>query len=432
MSFEVQCGSCHERFTPEQDSGIVACPHCQTKVLLPGHLPAESAPTDAQPSATGAEPGASGPTSGNASLSDSHASVKPDSAVLFPGLPGDGGPPSDVAVPVFEEADAPPGTSDISPSAVLRGFADADPSPLEEASDLTGTAIPPTETDFRQRSEDAAQRSEVGVQTSEVADQRPETSHPSPLATHDAHETERGVSRFLFMLLVGYAAAVTVILIWLLFWHRGNQLENLPDVDPNPQGYIVPENAPMPVGHTLEFGETGRFGSLEITPLKVTRGPAEEVVPGVGETVETGPVLKLWLRIRNVSDDQTFRPFGRELLLMQGKSKQREQPGANIFVCRVEEKRADGHRVFVFQQKDSYFVELRGQQIDRTLGPHEEYTTFLATTEQGIDELSGPLVWRVHFRKGYNPKTKHGVTTLIEVPFDSDVIHVETTDDASR
>ena len=29
-----------------------------------------------------------------------------------------------------------------------------------------------------------------------------------------------------------------------------------------------------------------------------------------------------------------------------------------------------------------------------------------------------PLVWRVHFRKGYSPKN-YGVTTVIEVAFES-------------
>jgi hypothetical protein len=62
---------------------------------------------------------------------------------------------------------------------------------------------------------------------------------------------------------------------------------------------------------------------------------------------------------------------------------------------------------------------MNGQNLDRVLKPGEVVETFVATTPEQIETLSGRLVWRVHFRKGYNPTSHRGVTTLIEVLFQS-------------
>ena len=44
--------------------------------------------------------------------------------------------------------------------------------------------------------------------------------------------------------------------------------------------------------------------------------------------------------------------------------------------------------------------------------------TFIPS-EEDARNLSGDLVWRFQFRKGYNPTSKRGVTTLIDVRFNS-------------
>jgi hypothetical protein len=221
----------------------------------------------------------------------------------------------------------------------------------------------------------------------------------------------RGVPGFLFVLLAGYACAVTIALIWL-WWTRGrvHPLESLPDLVPKTAAYVIEESTPLPPEHTLRLGETRRFGNLEVTPLRVTRGPVMVVSVSDGDeespNVESGmPVLKLWLRIRNVSDDQTIRTF----------------------VCRADQKRRDGDRVLVYYlTREERELALQGQQADRELGPGETYETFIATSERGIEELNGDLVWRVHFRKGLNPASRRGVTTLIEVTFHSDAIQEES------
>ena len=48
----------------------------------------------------------------------------------------------------------------------------------------------------------------------------------------------------------------------------------------------------------------------------------------------------------------------------------------------------------------------------------------MPTCEADFSELTGDLVWRVHFRKGYGPKGR-GVTTVFEVHFASKDIQNE-------
>ena len=75
----------------------------------------------------------------------------------------------------------------------------------------------------------------------------------------------------------------------------------------------------------------------------------------------------------------------------------------------------------------SWEWNLKGQNINQEkkpqeLKPGESFETYVATNEQGIDDLKGDLVWRLQIRKGYNPKSRRGVTTLIEVVFNSSQI----------
>ena len=75
---------------------------------------------------------------------------------------------------------------------------------------------------------------------------------------------------------------------------------------------------------------------------------------------------------------------------------------------------------------------LKGQKLDQGLKPGDKIVTYLPSAEEGIDELKGQLVWRVHLRKGINSKSGWGVTTLIEVEFHSDAIEDETVDEKVR
>ena len=72
--------------------------------------------------------------------------------------------------------------------------------------------------------------------------------------------------------------------------------------------------------------------------------------------------------------------------------------------------------------------DLNDQNIERGLKPGDEFETYLPSREVEPDELTGQLIWRVHLRKGLNPKTGWGITTLIEVEFHSDEIEDKAVD----
>lgn len=261
----------------------------------------------------------------------------------------------------------------------------------------------------------------------------PDSTEVAPAAAPAAAEKaapakqHKGPSQLAYLIMAGYASAIT--LLFAYFWYtrgRIHPLESLPDVArPKVGSVLVPEDAPMPRGHTLKIGDTQQFGNLKVTVMKVTRGPMKLKPMWGGGSFATQDVLRLWLRIENVSDDQHIMPFGRKLMLLRGTPQGREEQTANIFVCRASQKKRGGHLVLMHLLDDEWEVE--GQHIDRELSPGEEYTTFLSTRELDPDELSkGDLVWRVHIRKGYNPESKRGVTTVFEVTFNANEIQKES------
>ncbi len=257
------------------------------------------------------------------------------------------------------------------------------------------------------------------------------------------YRKQKVVPQRLFTLTLTYAVAATILVAMLLYAkYLGDphQLESLPDLKPPVKNdeialQLVPENATLPAGHTLKLGEPGRrFGNVLVTPLRVTRGPLEfEHYTGDATRTRTpsADVLKLHLRFENVSDDQTFEPLDQKLLLTRVGGKTSESPmRANNFVSRVDQKQTDGERVLIYDMPPSWEWNLKGQNINQeaqpqNLKPGESFETYVATNEQGINSLKGDLVWRLQLRKGYNPKSYRGVTTLIEVLFNSDQIQAE-------
>lgn len=229
--------------------------------------------------------------------------------------------------------------------------------------------------------------------------------------------------------LISYASAATLALIYLFVTMSTadpHQLESLPDVPPLKEGEtmsrVIP-SADMPAGHTLSLGEAQRYGNIRVEPLRVTREPIEFAhfsgQAGAGKPA-TSPVLKLWVRFTNVSSDQTIAPLDAGLLYARTlRDSGRFQ--ANQFVCRASEKTDDGEQVLVFDHPPTSEWDLVGQQLGTPLAPGESIEIFIPTEESGLDALSGELVWRMHFRKGYSPKG-FGVTTVVEVVFDSSQI----------
>jgi hypothetical protein len=258
------------------------------------------------------------------------------------------------------------------------------------------------------------------------------TTHPTP---------EGGPSRLAWQLLLTYASLMTLAALflgWQLWRRPSRDLLDLPDLAPpaKKDGRVttliyVPAGKPLLSGHQLDVGESRRFGSLEITPLGVSRGPLrfEYFDPLVDRNEvrrePSGEVLQLHLRVKNVSADQTFIPFDRHLVYARETNRREEgQFKANNLVW----NRADPEETVLYLydlSPDSDWI-VAGQNLDRELAPGESIDVFLPSTEPVPDELPEELVWRFHFRKGYNRRSLRGVTTVAEVCFRRQQISEET------
>ncbi|RLS58067.1 MAG: hypothetical protein DWH91_03010 [Planctomycetota bacterium] len=234
-----------------------------------------------------------------------------------------------------------------------------------------------------------------------------------------------GNSRTVLIALGGYALVVTALCLYLLTQvakaRSENKLESLPDVR---QVLNIPINSQLPAGHTLALGEKQRFGNLLVEPLRVTTGPLEVVHFSERDktTIMKSQVLKLWVRLTNESKDQAFIPLDRQLVFKR--HFRDDVCFANNFVVPASKKASGGPVVFVYDHPETSEWDLSGQDLGKTLGPGESWETYIPTTEDGLEELQGELLWRVHVRKGLSPKGG-GVTTLVEVAFHDDQIQNE-------
>lgn len=239
-----------------------------------------------------------------------------------------------------------------------------------------------------------------------------------------------GRSQLMWLVLISYASAITLALLFLLFRDatskpQPHQLESLPDVAPLKEGQFLhyPVEAPLPPGHVLPLGEKQRLGNIEIEPLRVTKEPVE-FVHYTGDRKKqkpaSGEVLKLWLRLTNVSQDQQIAPLDAELLFTR-KLASDGRLVANNFVYRREDKDENGPFVFVFDHPLTSDWDLAGQQLGHVLEPGESVEVYIPSDEAGLAQLSGECLWRIHFRKGFSP-AGNGVTTLVDVAFSTDEV----------
>jgi hypothetical protein len=236
---------------------------------------------------------------------------------------------------------------------------------------------------------------------------------------------------FACKLAISYASAITLACLYLayLLFQRSSNLD-LPDLAPPAKSpnrvttlLYVPFQTALPHSHRLALGESGRFGSIRVTPLRVTRGPLEFdfLDPGAGEVrPPSRPVLKLHLRLENVSAEQVFAPLDRHLVFAkEPDARHFGRFKANNLLCAEECRLRPERHVLVYDLSPESQWTVRDENLDQELKPGDSIDAFIPTTEEGWEELSGSLVWRVHLRKGYNPTSFRGVTTLIEIQFQS-------------
>jgi hypothetical protein len=270
------------------------------------------------------------------------------------------------------------------------------------------------------------------------------TDASPPVSTTDTTITEKPIvsptkpddsvriSKSLFLLMLSYLIAVTLGFGYLLYQWKTLDfgLEALPDPVPLKNAsrstgfYLIPMDTELPNGHHLRIGDSRRFGNIQVTVLKVTRGPIRFVhfaEKNKKTRLPSAPVLKLWLKFENVSQDQQIAPLDDQLLFARS-GKDRTNYRSNQFVCRLSEKsHRDGKRVIAYDHRIGSEWDLADLPLDKPLQPGESREYYVPTCENDLDQLTGDLVWRVHFRKGYSRSGK-GVTTLFEVTFNSDDI----------
>jgi len=284
-------------------------------------------------------------------------------------------------------------------------------SPAGAASDVADQPIPPT----GEPSDPLLAMTSSGPSSGPAA----RTVTRTPQAAPDR-------SFLLIIFLATYAVTTTAALLYLYLRVRGmggsGQLESLPDIKPlkdNRVQFYRP-GALLPPHHSLALGEKVRFGNIEVEPIRVTSGPVafeHFTHDATKERAPTSSVLKLWVRLTNVSSDQTIAPLDDTLLFTRSLSQDGEVV-ANNFVCRRSDQAAGRPLVLLYDLPPASEWSLEGVAVDQNLAPGESIETFLPTTEEGWSDLEGELVWRLHLRKGFGPEG-NGVTTLVEIRFSS-------------
>ncbi len=410
MAIELVCGNCQGRLAAETPGSVVACPHCGAHL----QVPAGDAPG---PAAAGA---ASGETPPPPALADGNN----DATLQMPPEPDGGDWGSTATVDLYEPGPESPDQFDLSDTGLPAPSEAIDPLEMErEVPSPALTGEPALAFDQGGGAPPGA-APELATAAAAEAPRRAPPGQPSPA---------------LFRAVCSYASAMTLACLYLgylLLNSQSARLESLPDLAP-PVGagnkkvtliYVDPQSK-MPPRHTLKLGESERYGSLRLTPLKVTRGPLQfEHYDANSRLVReaTEPVLKLHLRFENVSSDQEFYPLDRTLVYFRNQDRaQVDRFFANNFICPIHARGNSSERVLMYDLAVTSSWDVMGQKLDQPLSPGQVHETFLPSEEAGLARLKGDLVWRVHFRKGYNRKSHRGVTTLVEVEFDSDQISAD-------
>tara|TARA_R110002072_G_scaffold302710_2_gene487600 strand:- start:99252 stop:100592 length:1341 start_codon:yes stop_codon:yes gene_type:complete len=428
MAFEVACSECEGRLMVEEAGVIVACPHCGAHLNIEAPAGSETVSTD----------GTAGPLDERSTNSSNEIPETVAGQSAEP-LPATESLATVAATVETVDQETPAATT---PNEDGNALLAEDSATVEESGSVSANETTPAEealTPLFAGVPDEVQQPETEFTASAAQTEHPTTAEPQT-AADSANSAEapiitsvaagRGVSRHTFTLVRNYAIAMTIAVIFLVYKLLNpnmSALESLPDVKPQKKDdkivyKLVPEATQMPPGHLLSLGRSQRFGNLLVTPVRVTKEPIEFVhhLGDTGVSREAGPeVVKLWFEFENLSTDQHIAPL--DGLVFKRDDNDFENVRSNNFACRLSQKKKGGELAFVYDLNEFDIWNLRDQNVEQEIAPGEKLTTYIPTTEEGVAQLmdSGePLVWRVHFRKGYSPKN-YGVTTVIEVAFES-------------
>jgi hypothetical protein len=221
----------------------------------------------------------------------------------------------------------------------------------------------------------------------------------------------------LLIFFIPYAIFTTLFLAYLLYnWPKLEAFEWLPDPKKSNAARVVflpKHDSPIPAKLRVPLKETIRVGQLEITPLKVVRTDAGD--------------LLLEFKAKNVSSNVLIRPLD-ESFFAEGKG---EKGTARPFTFLERQGGRETERVYGGEAefyKGEKFVKFNGD-----LMPGQECVVHLETehadnTRTRVKSLTdapeAKYLWRLQFRRGLAPV--HGVetslTAVIGIEFDKSQI----------
>jgi hypothetical protein len=215
------------------------------------------------------------------------------------------------------------------------------------------------------------------------------------------------------VLLMSYASAITLALIWLLWTGRWSRVPT--SEPPSPSQPVVgpssrvaePANAapPIPAENRARIGQTIRLGDLEVTPMTVISAPVELVrsIEPDDRRLEAD-CLVLRLRVRNISRDHAFAPLGPELT---------RDRGLRPYDPYIEASEGSSIRLFPLAADSEWAIV--GQGLG-SIKPGDTLVTFVAAEPGSAHHVASELTWRVRFRTGVYR------TDMLAVPFSRDEI----------
>lgn len=255
-----------------------------------------------------------------------------------------------------------------------------------------------------------------GLNSVDAARRRSDPAAIEPRDAPSGTEPEPAATPLSWILLVSYASAVTLALLWVVLGdrslrQRGESLGPPPEPVPSlcdpsegQRSDLTRDLGPaLPIGegNHVALGETIQVGDLEITPTDIVRDAVVlEHLGGDAETKDGGrDALWLRLKLRNRSETTSFAPLDESFI------RDPDRGAPNSF---VECGDASGTRIYHYPLAVLSEWGIRGQGFP-ALHPGEAGEVVVLSTP-GIGELgASPYLWRVQLRTAGNRTDLIGV-----------------------
>jgi len=216
----------------------------------------------------------------------------------------------------------------------------------------------------------------------------------------DYEDEPRGLSLG-FVLLLSYASAVTIGLLYVLITGRSLKHSEEADAPPAAEERADPgERAkfsrritpppPIKPEHLTSIGKPVRIGSLEVTPVAVTSGriTLKHLISSSAPRNEGTDALKLRLKLKNVSKDLVFAPLDEAFL------REREAGVTDTYIELPGGQNIEMHSLAVTSEWG-----IVGQEF-KELKPGETLDTLVVSAKDALKQKAPEMTWRVRLRTG--------------------------------